>query len=177
MEQAVEGSACAAPSTCSAEVHPHPAPAAITTAPRHPPLAALHPAASPLMLSSLPPSTHVDPASPLFASSSNDHALPLLQPLPRSLLPPAAHLHTPQPLAALRCTNVAPPAALHPASAAAAPAAAACVGAGSLNRLPQVDLDMWILEHVGLVVGGQGGAVPGCMMLLADAVRILCSSL
>ncbi|CAI7786649.1 unnamed protein product [Closterium sp. NIES-54] len=169
MEQAVKASACAAPSACCAEVHPRPVPAAITTAPSHPPLAALHPAASPLLLPSLPPSTHVDPASPLSASSSNDHALPLLQPLPRPLLPPAAHLHAPQPLAALRCTNVAPPAALHPASAAAAPAAAACVGAGPLNRLSQADLDRWVLEQVGIMVGGQGGAAPGCMTLLADA--------
>ncbi|CAI5517300.1 unnamed protein product [Closterium sp. Naga37s-1] len=89
-----------------------------------------------------------------------------LRPTPTA--PPAASTHLTQrplaplhpPLAAYRGTIAAP--------AAAGAAIGACVGEGPSNRQPQADLDRWVLEQVGLMLGGQGGAAPGDAALLAD---------
>ncbi|CAI5975733.1 unnamed protein product [Closterium sp. NIES-65] len=188
VEQAVKASASAAPSACCAVLQPPSASPALPTASSrlsHCPLGLLHPDA-PLMLPSSPPSSHSAPAAdavaaatataaadpcppqlqlptPLSASSSLPcllPALPPLHPLPLPLSRPDSHLHAPQPLAALRGTTAAP--------AAAGAAIDACVRAGPSDGQSQADMDRWVLEQVGLMVGGQEGTAPGGGTLLAD---------
>ncbi|CAI5983784.1 unnamed protein product [Closterium sp. NIES-64] len=64
------------------------------------------------------------------------------------------------PLAALRGTTAAP--------AAAGAAIDACVRAGPSDGQSQADMDRWVLEQVGLMVGGHEGTAPGGGTLLAD---------
>ncbi|CAI5996549.1 unnamed protein product [Closterium sp. NIES-64] len=70
------------------------------------------------------------------------------------------HPDAPLPLAALRGTTAAP--------AAAGAAIDACVRAGPSDGQSQADMDRWVLEQVGLMVGGQEGTAPGGGTLLAD---------